>query len=434
MRLDIPERGAGSPGSARLMRSRLRGLVGRVFARLPAPTPLRQAQRALPWRAVLFYATALWVATRFAYALLTCYFPLVAGDTSPSQTTTPLSVLVRLWTHWDGQWYIAIARRGYWASTPTAFFPLYPGAIRLVETVIGPHWAAAALIASNLGSLLAFVGVAALAAQVSPPGDERQTARVAVTLFAVYPLAFFLVAAYSDGLFAGLVAFALLFALRRKWGWTALVSFLAALCRPVAPVLILPIAWEAFQRYRERRGLASPWQALREMTPALVACMAPLAGIGAYCLWLWSRFGDPLIFINAERGWAHMALSPILSIALAVFAISTMPVGSSEELRVLLDLAPLLGALILTLAAARRVPLSFTLYLLVLLYLIMSEPLNSVDVFTSAGRYLIAAVPLCVMLAGWLKRSEWIASIIWWSGAVLQTALAIFFLRNGWLV
>ncbi len=433
MCLDIPERGAGPTGSAERARSRLRRLVGGIIARLPAPTPLRQAQRALPWRQLLTQATALWVATRLAYALLTFYFPVVTSGASLSRTPTPLAELIRRWTLWDGQWYIAIARRGYWDFTPTAFFPLYPGAIRLVEAVIGPHWATAALIASNLGSLLAFFGVAALAAQVATPGDERRNARTAITLFAAYPMALFLVAAYSDGLFAGLAALALLCAFRRRWWWAALFGLLTALCRPTAPALLLPIAWEAFQRFRERRGEVAAGQALREIAPMLAALVAPLAGIGAYCAWLWARFGDPLIFVSAEQTWKHMSLSPILSIPLAIYTEATIPFGSPFNTRILLDLAPLLVALVLTLVAARRAPLGFTLYLLALLYLITSEPLNYFDVFVSAGRYLIAAVPLFIIVGQWLKRSEWALPAILWSGALLQAILALWFLQHGWI-
>lgn len=429
MRLDVTERHARAAGRA--------GMRRWPSLRLPAPTPLSRARRPLPWRPLLLLATTTWLATRVAYLALTILFPLVTGsvNSADSISRAPMSLpsLLRGWTTWDGGWYLAIAQRGYWKVEPTAFFPLYPMTIRAVEALIGPHWATAALIASNLGALLAFCGVALLAAQVAPPGKERDIARLAVLLFAAYPLAFFLFAAYSDGLFAGLAAFTLLFTLRRRWGWVALFGFLTALARPTAPALILPIAWEAFQRYRERRAEISLRQALVEATPALAACATPLLGIAAYCAWLWMRFGDPLIFITAESGWRHMSLAPILSIPLSVYAFAHITTGSAMQARVALDLAPILVGVALTLIAARRAPVAFTLYLAALLYLITSEPLNYVDVFVSGGRYMIAAVPLFVIVAGWLKRSEWALNMLWWSGAFIQAILAIFFLRHGWM-
>ena len=429
MRLDVTERQTRAASRA--------GMRRWLSLHLPTPTPRSQAQRSLPWRPLLLQATAAWFATRVAYLALTIFFPLVTGSVASadaiSRAPVSLPSLLRGWTVWDGGWYIAIAQRGYWQVEPTAFFPLYPITIRVVETLIGPHWATAALIASNLSALLGFCGIALLAAQVAPLGQERDIAKIAVLLFGAYPLAFFLFAAYSDGLFAGLAAFTLLFAFRRRWGWAALFGFLTALCRPTAPALILPIAWEALQRYRERHAEVPMRQALVETAPALAACASPLAGIAAYSAWLWMRFGNPLIFINAESTWRHMPLSPILSVPLSIYAFAHISTGSAMQARVLLDLAPILVGIALTLVAARRAPLAFTLYLAALLYLITSEPLNYIDVFVSGGRYMIAAIPLFVIMAGWLKRSEWALYMLCYSGAFVQAILAIFFLRHGWM-
>ncbi len=216
--------------------------------RLPAPDSLARSRRPLPWRDILVPAIAVWLATRLAYLLLTYFYPLVSGGEAPSSKAVSLPALFRRWAQWDGVWYIHIARMGYTTINDTAYFPLYPISIRLVSLIIGPHWAAASLLVSNLAAVLAFVGVALLTAQIAPSGKESEQARIAVTLFAAYPLAFFLFASYSDGLFAGLAALALFFGLRRHWDLAALCGLLAALCRPMGIALILPLAWEGFQR------------------------------------------------------------------------------------------------------------------------------------------------------------------------------------------
>ncbi|HEX8998044.1 MAG TPA: mannosyltransferase family protein [Ktedonobacterales bacterium] len=415
--------------------SQRRSVRDALVTRLPAPLRLEDARRPLPWRSLLLSAGGLWLATRVAFVVLTLVFPMVSeglGTTNGRYSATiSLSDLIRRWTIWDAAWYIRIAKEGYWAARPTAFFPLYPALIRFVSVIIGPHWNLAALLASNLGALLAFCGVGALAAQVAPRGEELARSRLALTIFAAYPMAFFLVAAYTDGLFAGLAAYTLLFALRRRWGWAAAFAFLAALCRPTAPALILPLAWEAFQRYRERRQETSATQALRELAPALGACAAPIAAIAAYSAWLWLRFGDPLIFITAEKSWGRMQLPPIVSIPLAIFAFLHIAFGSTFQLRVALDLAPVLGGIALTLIAARRAPIAFTLYMLGLMYLITSSPINSVDVFVSGSRYMLAAVPLFIIVASWLRRSEWALLTYCWTCALLQAALTLFFLAHG---
>lgn len=426
MRLDIRERQSRVQARVRSLRP--------ASLRLPAPVGIAQAQRALPWRAIIGQAVSVWVATRIAYAILTWYFPLVTGTESPSIKSIDLFTLVDHWMNWDGSIFLHIAQRGYWTTYTSVYFPLYPGAIRLVAALIGFHWTIAALLVSNLGALLAFVGVAALAAQIAPVGKERAMAKTAVMLFAAYPLAFFLVGAYSDGLFAGLAALTLLFGLRRRWGWAALTGLLAMLCRPTAPALILPLAWEALQRYRERRAETTAMQALRETAPALSALAAPAIGLAAYCGYLWLRFGDPLVFIHAESTWAHFSLSPLFSLPVAVIAFLRSPLASPLQMRVLLDLGPVLAAVILTLVAARRAPIALTLYMLGLLYIVTSEPINFTDLFISGGRYMLAAVPLFVIYANRLSRSEWLRPMLYWGAVFLQAILATYFLRHGWIV
>jgi hypothetical protein len=253
-------------------------------------------------------------------------------------------------------------------------------------------------------------------------------------LFAVYPLAFFTAAAYTDGLFVGLAAFALLYSMRRRWLLAAAFALLAGWSRPVGPALILPLAWEAVQCYRAARAESTPAQALRTTAPALAAIGAPIISVLTFSAYLWQRFGDPLIIIHSERHWAHISMSPIVSIPLAIFAFAHIEMNSSLQWRVLLDLAPVVGALTITLVAARRAPLALTLYMLGLLYIVTSSPINYTDLFVSGGRYMIAAVPVVIALAGWLRRADWLLPALCICGASLQAILTIYFLGHGWIV
>jgi hypothetical protein len=405
-----------------------------AWLRIPAPVSLAQSQRTLPWRVIFAQAASIWLATRIAYAILTWYLPLAIGGQGPSTHPFSLYTLIRRWTYWDGHAYIVLAQGGYNHINDTVYFPLFPGLIKIVSTLIGSHWITAALLISNLAALLAYFGVAALAAQIAPAGRERRVARTAVLLFATYPLGFFLVAAYSDGLFAGLAALTLLFSMRRDWRWAAAVGILAGLCRPVAPALILPLAWEALQRYRELRAEMPTRQALRQMAPAVPAVLGPIIGIGLYACYLWLRFGSPFTFVLAESHWAHFFLLPLFSIPVAIVGFFGLHAQTTLQMRVFLDLAPIVAAVILTFAAIRRAPVAFTLYMLCLLFLVTSEPIDFTDLFISGGRYMIAAAPLFVIFADRLTRSEWLLPILLWSGALLQALLAIYFLQYGWIV
>ncbi|MGH2505397.1 MAG: mannosyltransferase family protein [Ktedonobacterales bacterium] len=410
-------------------------LAARVAAwRLAAPLALADTQRPLPWRWLWLQALTVWGATRLAFALLTLYYPLVTGGENPNRSTVALASTLHRWMNWDGGIYVHLAQSGYSPPEYSVFFPLYPVLIRVCAFIIGPHWAAAALLVSNLGALLAFGGVAALAAQVAAVEHERQVARTALILFAVYPLAFFTAAAYTDGLFVGLAAFALLCGMRRRWLLAAAFALLAGWSRPVGPALILPLAWEAIQCYRAARAESTPAQALRLTAPALAAICAPIISVLTFSAYLWQRFGDPLIIIHSERHWAHISISPIISIPLAIFAFAHIAINSPLQWRVLLDLAPVVGALIITLVAARRAPIAFTLYMLGLLYIVTSSPINYTDLFVSGGRYMIAAIPVVIALAGWLRRADWLLPALCLCGASLQAILTIYFLGHGWIV
>ena len=405
-----------------------------AWLRLPAPMSQAQSQRELPWRVIFAQAASIWLASRIAYAILTWYLPLAIGGRGPSARPFSLYQLIHRWTYWDGHAYIVLAQNGYHHTKDSVYFPLFPSLIKIVSTLIGNHWITAALLVSNLAALLAYFGVAALAAQIAPVGRERQVARTATLLFAAYPLAFFLVAAYSDGLFVGLAALTLLFALRRRWEWSAAFGILAGLCRPVAPALILPLAWEALQRYRELRAESTPRQALRQMAPALPAVLGPLIGMGLYCSWLWLRFGSPFTFVVAESDWRHFFLLPIISIPVAIISFFQVTALTTLQTRVLIDLAPVIAAVVLTFVAIRRAPVALTLYMLSLLFLVTSEPIDFTDLFISGGRYMLAAVPIFIIFADRLNRSEWALPILLWSGMLLQALLAIFYLQHGWIV
>jgi hypothetical protein len=287
------------------------------------------------------------------------------------------------------------------------------------------------LVASNLAELFAFISLVLLAAYIARRGEEVASAHASLYAFATYPLAFFLTAAYSDGLFVGLATLALLLGLRRHWGWAALIGLLAGLCRPTGVALVAPLAWEALQSFRAQRqtGRLVRQALVEDGLPALGAALSPLVGLAAYCGFLWTRFGSPFIFLHVEQSaWPHITLFPLITVAGAVYGLFHVAWFSPLQIRILLDTLPVLGAIVLAIASARRLPLACTLYVAGLLIIITGEPTSYVDVVISGGRYMLAASPLFCALGSQLRRSETVARIVFWTGIVAQTALAIGFL------
>src|SRR5215472_3744777 len=193
----------------------------------PAATPF-------PWRRIALCATGVWPATRAALALFTVFAVLFhAGQANQTATLSP-HLLLASWLHWDVGWYTGIARTGYAYPRQSVFFPLYVLLTQAVAAVLGPaHILLAAMLVSNLATLAAFIGLAALAV---PEGMGERAAYTTVLVFAALPLAFFLAAAYTEGLFVACAAWALLAARRGWWCRAGLVALLAGLTRSTAVI------------------------------------------------------------------------------------------------------------------------------------------------------------------------------------------------------
>src|SRR5690349_2773473 len=203
-------------------------------------------------RAVALMATGMWAASRVALALFT-YATLLLRPGDAGQAATSFPALASAWLQWDAKWYVQIAQAGYFNDQSAGFFPLYPLLIHLLGMALGGHYLMSALLISNLGALGVFIGLALLAAHEF--GSAR-TPSYAVTMLAAYPLAFFLAAPYSEGLFIALAAFALYGARTSRWRVAAACAFFAALTRPTGIILLAPLVWE----YGRQRGWWANWR------------------------------------------------------------------------------------------------------------------------------------------------------------------------------
>ena len=96
------------------------------------------------------------------------------------------------------------------------------------------------------------------------------------------------------------------------------------------------------------------------------------------------------------------------------------------------DLAIWLGAVAAVAAGARRLPLSFTLLAGGAVLLAVASPVtNQADVIASAGRYVLAATPIFVVVAGWMRASRTFELTYLVAGLLLQAGLLLTFLLGG---
>lgn len=416
---------------------------------VPTSAALVERPRAFSWRAVIAQGAAFWIATRIALLLLTAFGIYFGGQATPAQLAAhPFSTYLSTWNHWDAIWYVRIAQRGYYDIQPTAFFPLYPILIKAVTLVVGQsHALLAAMLISNAAALGAFVGMGLFAANE----DGIAGATPAMRMLAVYPLAFFLAAPYTEALFVAFSVFSLFFMRRGQWRWASLCALLASLTRPTGAILYLPLLWEFARQHGWLRveWLRGGWRATAQdlfdlRNPRDGSLLADLAcvlasvpaGFALFAGYLGLRFHHPLIFLHVQDYFWHRQNVPIWqTLPTALHRLLITPGWSYWQARQLIDVFPVFAFGLLILLSIRRIPFAFSLYTLGLIYLAVMSPMPSGPVsLVSAGRFLVAAAPIFLLLGRWTARRPWLDLLLTSGGIFLQAVIGLLFLTGRWIV
>jgi hypothetical protein len=206
------------------------------------------------------------------------------------------------WAHWDGAWYSDIAMHGYRTPTSTAFFPLFPMLLR-VGTALGGGPA----LWGVLSSLVAIPFAMYFLYRVAEKLRGVKAARIAVLTFAFFPTAFFLNATYTEALFVAFTTGSFWAAyVRRDLLLAGLLGALAAATRNFGVLLLIPLGYEWLRNRRE-----FGWRGVWEI--GIVS-----TGLLGYMIFLWIRFGDPLIFFSAqETFWRRELTDPATALEMA---------------------------------------------------------------------------------------------------------------------
>ncbi|MDP3758657.1 MAG: mannosyltransferase family protein [Candidatus Daviesbacteria bacterium] len=194
-------------------------------------------------------------------------------------------------SNWDGGHFIGIAKAGYSEKFQYAFFPLYPLVIRLFNQITQNYLAAAILI-----SLVStFLGLHILYKLVAADFG-RKIAEKTVLVFLFFPTSFFLLAAYSEGLFFFLTVLAFYFLKQNKLFWATIVVALVSATRLVGLAVVAGLWIDVLTK----QGLSRKnWYIL----------FAPL-GFIVYSIFLFQQTGDPFYFITAENHWQRAFTTP----------------------------------------------------------------------------------------------------------------------------
>lgn len=200
--------------------------------------------------------------------------------------------------NWDGYWYTQLVEHGYvWDPTRHSNVAFFPGYISLPVAIrqIMPLSAIPILVfSSNLFFLAALWPASRFGIQLSA---EQPTPDAAILLaVCLWPMSVFTRVAYTESLFLLLIVTVLsLLRCRASMLLTALVAGAASGTRSVGAALLLPLLLDWWNRSKTMTGFAT-----RAILLGPVACW----GLLSYMGFLYCKFGDPFLFITAQKHWA----------------------------------------------------------------------------------------------------------------------------------
>lgn len=323
-----------------------------------------------------FAAREISVSKPTAARQLGIWFPLIVFALS---LTLFLSVrgYARIGSHitqplvWDGAWYQQIIEQGYFTdgnlykSSNVVFAPLYPMLCAAVKRLFSIPTFYAMLIVSAGCTLGAMVMLYRLLARMT----SESVAKWSLLFLAFGPFSVFLYSGYSEPLFLFLAVLFLGALLDERWVTAGLIAGIASASRPYGPIMALTLAFAAARSYY----LANGWKLnLRSWQLQGAAIGLPLCftGTAAFSLYLYRRFGDPLLFIHNGISWTDTGSpSPILD----GLAFAYIPRGVLDNFRYFGLFSPgLLGLVLFALGPVLILWLWRTLSPLVIFFMLAS--------------------------------------------------------------
>jgi hypothetical protein len=213
-----------------------------------------------------------------------------------------------LFTHWDGEHYRNIVTKGYTYSTDlvykdhiyissqqynTAFFPMYPLAVKIVMLMGIPFDIAGTLI-SNIVFLVTLL--------IFYPWINRMhgksIARWTIAVMAWFPMSLFCSVTYTESSFLLLTISTLIYFESHQYIKASFFGILATATRPPGIVLIPALILFAWV---ERRPLV-----------AYLSTIIMAGGLIAFSLFCWGRFNEPFAFLLAQSGWPQPSWAGLL--------------------------------------------------------------------------------------------------------------------------
>ena len=320
---------------------------------------------------------------------------------------------------WDSSYYVFTAQHGYEALGQTAFFPFYPLVMRAVATVTYSE-----VVAGVLVSLVSFAVALVLLHRLADIDFGPAVARRTVWLIALFPASVFFSAVYTEGLFLALSVGAVYAARRGSWAWAGALGGMAALTRNtgvligVAVLLMYLYGPRADKPSTTLKGVRPLAERLRPRyrlrADALWLLLIP-AGLVVFAVYTWIVYDSPFASYDAQAIFHREFLGPFSALwyggrdvgqAIGDLLGISNGEGIGASLRTLALAGAVVGALIATVGALRRLPVAYGAYALAALLPPLSTPWPDHPLW-STPRFIAVLFPLFLWLALVLRNRRW---------------------------
>jgi hypothetical protein len=255
-----------------------------------------------------------------------------------------------------------------------------------------------------------------------------------------YPLALFLAAPWAQSLLVAIAVWTFIAIERRLWALAALGVVLACLTHITGACLAVALVWCWGKALAERDKADTRLRHLL-VEPAVVFFAAP-TGVGLWLVYQIMHYhGQVVSFRDQITYFGHHLVWPGLGLWLLVQNVANVTISHKTDLpRLLVDVVPFVSMLATAIYASIRKlwPVHHGLYVFALLTLIICVPVYGPgqqfpDVIVSAGRYLLAAIPIWLLLPQ-LRISPRVAHGLLVVGICLEACLCLYYLLGGWMV
>ncbi len=279
----------------------------------------------------------------------------------------------------------------------------------------------AALLVSTLATVAAF---ALLYIMVQDTWDEK-TARMTLLYLAIFPSAFFLMAAYTESLF---LAFSLgcLYAYRKsKWGMAAVLGAAAVLTRLQGIILVMPMGWVVLNNLLHERH-QSFGRIIRQVFPAAVTFLAMVA----FFFFVHYGFGADWPWQTEHIAWYQQIAWPWVGLIRNLTSLTCCPIATPvPPITRIYDIILVCTSITLLILARKQMPAYFMVYASGLILVDLMK-VNDQNLMISVTRFLIVVFPIMVAAALVLKN-RFVRPV--WIGISIGSQIVLLILFYWWV-